>query len=547
MAVLNMAHGATRHVSGLALSTPMVQLGKRLGEGAYGKVYALVDPRTGEHSARKIGLADKHVSFFANIAECDKMSLIPRSPAHPYIIGLKRFSNGKEINIGRALSPMKRNEYKSDTLCIDMEEGFSDLSLFVDTPYASMPQLKNMVIHMLLGLEFLHTNGMAHRDLKPANCVIVRSTAPSGESGYVLKLGDLAMAKFASWQDTPTREIGSLIYRAPEVIEGSYHTTAMDIWAVGCIIFQMFTKKMLFEYNSNREEPNVFLTLHRKCVEERRVRSEMKLSDKDLKEFNESSGPKWSEMVDLVEKCINLDPAKRPTVTEILDFPMFAAYAPHIAELRKYFPYTKTLAALEISQSPIRLALLARLKSVYGVINRFTWFRMRIMFMTADLLDRYLWWLQKNGTNIFERDGLFVMAVCLYLSINYHVHTGFDTCFGDVCRWVMPQPVHNVEATGLKTAEFLLSGVAAPGNICRPTVLEAADYKGHALNAAQAYCLLDYYCGRSDYHGKNVREVYEDWFSSFSAPTSNTSESPNPTAKSTSAGASVDSKTSANV
>jgi protein kinase A len=89
------------------------------------------------------------------------------------------------------------------------------------------------VAEMVLILEYLHeTEGVAYRDLKPENILL------DGE-GHV-KLVDFGFAKRVNDRETYTL-CGTPEYLAPEVIQSLGHTTAVDWWALGILLYEFLT------------------------------------------------------------------------------------------------------------------------------------------------------------------------------------------------------------------------------------------------------------------------------------------------------------------
>ena len=80
-----------------------------------------------------------------------------------------------------------------------------------------------------------------HRDLKPSNLLI-------DEAAQKVKIADFGLARsFGLPLKTYTHEVVTLWYRAPEVLLGSkVYSTAVDIWSVGCILFELAHQKPLF-------------------------------------------------------------------------------------------------------------------------------------------------------------------------------------------------------------------------------------------------------------------------------------------------------------
>jgi len=89
----------------------------------------------------------------------------------------------------------------------------------------------------IFAFEHLHARRIIYRDLKPENLLIT-------ESGYV-KLTDMGLAKFVIGKSFTT--CGTPDYFAPELIEFSGHTRAVDWWTLGVLIFELMSGHPPFE------------------------------------------------------------------------------------------------------------------------------------------------------------------------------------------------------------------------------------------------------------------------------------------------------------
>jgi serine/threonine protein kinase len=93
--------------------------------------------------------------------------------------------------------------------------------------------VRNSISQVLLGLEYLHAEGIIHRDVKSANIL-------STKEG-VIKLADFGIA--TAMENTKGVFEGSPYWVAPEVIELSGSSSASDIWSVGCTAIELYSGK----------------------------------------------------------------------------------------------------------------------------------------------------------------------------------------------------------------------------------------------------------------------------------------------------------------
>jgi len=109
------------------------------------------------------------------------------------------------------------------------------------------------------GLDYAHNQGVLHRDLKPANILL------DPERGA--QLTDFGLAKLAGEHSLSMTASGSVVgtphYIAPEVWEGQSATTQADIYALGCILFEMITGEKVFK----GETPPAVMMAHFKPLE----------------------------------------------------------------------------------------------------------------------------------------------------------------------------------------------------------------------------------------------------------------------------------------
>ena len=108
---------------------------------------------------------------------------------------------------------------------------------------------------IILVLDYIHnTHHAVHRDLKPENILLQSSGHISlTDFGTVLFLEEVEQPDAATATTKRSRGYtfcGSSSYLSPEVMDGKVASAASDLWAFGCIIYQLLTGEVLF-YEEN--------------------------------------------------------------------------------------------------------------------------------------------------------------------------------------------------------------------------------------------------------------------------------------------------------
>ena len=218
-----------------------------LGVGGMGEVYRARDTRLGREVALKV-LPDQFVNDPDRLARFAREAQLLAVLNHPNIAQVYGFDEG-------ALS---LELVEGPTLADRIAAG----PIAVDEALAIARQIAD-------ALEAAHAQGIVHRDLKPAN-IKVR------EDGTV-KVLDFGLAKLADAGGPPSGVLQSLsptitspamatgigvilgtaAYMAPEQARGKAVDRRADIWAFGCVLFEMLTGRRAFD------DEDVSLTLSR--------------------------------------------------------------------------------------------------------------------------------------------------------------------------------------------------------------------------------------------------------------------------------------------
>lgn len=216
--------------------------------------------------------------------------------------------------------------------------------------------VRSYAIQMFKALSLLKKCNILHADLKPDNVLA------DARGGTKIKIADLGSAADASEKDI-TPYLVSRFYRAPEIMLGMAPDYAIDMWSIGCTLFELFTDKILFQGSSNNQMLKSIMEcrgkiskkvlrrgtlqyvhfdehLERFCSAERvgnppkeTVRlitiDSAPVVGKDLKarlwkaakNKGTYSGDDWKDLDvfrDLLEKCLKLDPEERITPNQAL-------------------------------------------------------------------------------------------------------------------------------------------------------------------------------------------------------------------------------------
>ncbi|ORZ34867.1 kinase-like domain-containing protein, partial [Catenaria anguillulae PL171] len=119
---------------------------------------------------------------------------------------------------------------------------------------------------LLLALHYIHSQNILHRDLKSHNVLLSLKRRPQSPVDlhpcmFTLKLADFGIARlFVGANVSANTVIGTPNYLSPELCQGDQYDEKSDIWAMGCILFELATRQFMFD------APNL-LALTRRIIE----------------------------------------------------------------------------------------------------------------------------------------------------------------------------------------------------------------------------------------------------------------------------------------
>ena len=209
---------------------------KKLGKGSFGQATLVIREETKEKYCAKF-VRYRHMSSAEKeyvVREVNTMAHLSSEGGHPYIV---RFRESFTLASGPLVIIME--------LCDGGDLGQVIKSAARKrTPFAES-QIHLWLLQILSATDYLHTRKVLHRDIKPGN-VFMHAGA--------CKLGDLGLSKQTMLTATmPGKhtQCGSPLYLAPEVHMGQKYGKMVDIWAVGCVLFELMMHDHAFQGPDN--------------------------------------------------------------------------------------------------------------------------------------------------------------------------------------------------------------------------------------------------------------------------------------------------------
>ncbi|KAJ3713381.1 kinase-like protein [Lentinula raphanica] len=205
------------------LSIDEFDIGETLGEGSYSTVLQATLRKTGKAYAIKIldksHLARKNKNFTAKV---ERMALIRLGRTHPGLISLYWTF---------------QDEY-SLYFVLDLAQNGEMQSLIARMGSLSLPCSQYYAAQIVDAVEYMHSKGVIHRDLKPENLLL--------DASYRIKIADFGTAKILNADVETERFVGTAQYIAPELVVANESSESSDLWAVGCVVYQMISGRFAF-------------------------------------------------------------------------------------------------------------------------------------------------------------------------------------------------------------------------------------------------------------------------------------------------------------
>lgn len=289
---------------------PRYSIVQKIGYGSYGSVYKAYNNEQKRYVAIK-RMENKSMYGLPCIIEPYIMSSI----IHPCIL------NSEEIL------------HFTDSTAIVMPLARTNVYEYLKShPNVTTLQQKIQWIYSVIqAVAVLHQQNIIHGDIKSTNCIITTDKQ--------CKLCDFSLSLVSNPSIRHKHVVCTYTHRAPEIIQGREWSFPVDIWALGCTIYEILYSKVLFPYQggSCKEESEVIdnrvLSCYRTwCTNTQQSDTfALRRSLKHIPPSAFKSDPEYSQINDIIVQCCQVDINKRIDITSLLQHPMFQPAIYHVA------------------------------------------------------------------------------------------------------------------------------------------------------------------------------------------------------------------------
>jgi serine/threonine protein kinase/Tol biopolymer transport system component len=213
------------------------EIASLIGKGGMGEVYQAKDQKLGRDVAIKV-LPEEFAKDADRVARFQREAKMLASLNHPNIASIY------------GLEEANRTHF----LVLVLIEGDTLADRIKGGPIPVEESLK-LALQIAEALEAAHEKGVIHRDLKPANIKVT----PDGKvkvldfglaKAFAGEQSDLNLSNSPTLSDMATQQgliLGTAAYMSPEQARGKPVDKRTDIWAFGCVLYEMLTGKAAFQ------------------------------------------------------------------------------------------------------------------------------------------------------------------------------------------------------------------------------------------------------------------------------------------------------------
>ena len=259
------------------------RLNENLGQGGFGKVYKF-QVISGEGSDNKEFIAGKIIK--KEIYITDKRIEIKLLQDE---INLQKNLNRSDIV--NVINYVDSDEYVY--IFLELCKNGSLRKLLNDRNHLTEKEVQCYMYQIIIALNYIHSNNVIHRDLKLENILL-------GDN-MEIKIGDFGLATKLDRKSKRglNQNVGTFLYKAPEILSEKEYSYEIEIWSLGIIMCFLLTGIHPFEGKTKEDTMKNILDINKLPYSE----SKCKMSP---------------AAKNLIEQLLVKDPSKRPTLNQII-------------------------------------------------------------------------------------------------------------------------------------------------------------------------------------------------------------------------------------
>eukprot|EP00475_Leptophrys_vorax_P004206 TRINITY_DN1251_c0_g1_i1.p1 TRINITY_DN1251_c0_g1~~TRINITY_DN1251_c0_g1_i1.p1 ORF type:complete len:474 (+),score=140.17 TRINITY_DN1251_c0_g1_i1:58-1479(+) len=291
---------------------------KKLGAGAYGMVCSATDEK---QENKKVAIK-KIRDVFHNLTDAKR---ILRE-----IKLLQHFNHPNIMKMQDMINPLSKQDFEDLYMVVEFMQSDLHRIIYSDNEL-SEDHIAYIVYQILCGLKYIHSAKVIHRDLKPGNILI--------NADCQVKICDLGLARGLNVAEDEQVDLTEYVvtrwYRAPEVmVSAQAYEYGIDVWAVGCILGELFNREPLFQGDNYVDQLNVIFGVlgtptpeDLECIlNAEALQFVKKLKKKNAVPLRKVFPNASSKALDLLSRMLVFNPKNRITVDEALKHPFFKKF-----------------------------------------------------------------------------------------------------------------------------------------------------------------------------------------------------------------------------
>eukprot|EP00931_Biecheleriopsis_adriatica_P053671 TRINITY_DN31477_c0_g1_i1.p1 TRINITY_DN31477_c0_g1~~TRINITY_DN31477_c0_g1_i1.p1 ORF type:complete len:1272 (-),score=235.41 TRINITY_DN31477_c0_g1_i1:38-3853(-) len=222
---------------------------RQLGRGQYGTAYLVSwdEQKCGEERKGKYQQGEQAVAKVVGLEFLPEKEHnlafqeveLMRNLRHPHIVALRdHFLTEASLELCIVMEFCDSGDLRGE---VKVRTQAKPVSLIPES------QIMTWFVQMTLALNHMHQRHILHRDLKSSNIFLTANAS----NGYDVRIGDFGISRVLEGTvDVAATVVGTPYYMSPEVCKAEPYGYKSDIWALGCVLYEMCMLKHAFESQS---------------------------------------------------------------------------------------------------------------------------------------------------------------------------------------------------------------------------------------------------------------------------------------------------------